>query len=89
MAYIGHRCACGHSNTQHTSGKCTANNSKPCGRPCQMPDEAQVFPTFDVRGRRVERVIEPGGGWPSLGGNTFGKTCTCDACTALYAEMTR
>lgn len=91
MAYIGHRCDCGHSDLQHTGdgtsdtlGACSASFN-PCG--CGTTPEPEVIPTFDTKGRTVERVIAPGGGLPSESGNPVVKTCPCDACVALHEQL--
>ena len=94
MAYIGHRCDCGHSDLQHaadgtadTLGLCTADYGVTCRRTCGPVPEPEVIPTFDFHGRPVERVIAPGGGLPSVSGAAGVKTCPCDACTALYEQL--
>jgi hypothetical protein len=94
MAYIGHRCDCGHTDLQHrnngtskTLGSCTANCGLSCGFPCGATPEPQVIPTFDGHGRPVERVIAPGGGLPAMGDVDVLKTCPCDACVALYEQL--
>ncbi|MDX3759299.1 hypothetical protein [Streptomyces sp. AK02-04a] len=91
MAYIGHRCNCGHSDLQHsqtgegkTLGSCSASFN-PCN--CGPIPEPEVIPTFNTKGKQVERVIAPGGGLPSASGNPVVKTCPCDACTALYEQL--
>lgn len=96
MAYIGHRCTCGHSDLQHTRdgtsnslGRCTAGAGGSCGRICgPQPEPPEVIPTFDSKGRAVERVIPPGGGLPAMGDASVLKTCPCEACSALYDQMT-
>ncbi|MFJ3170605.1 hypothetical protein ACIPJK_07445 [Streptomyces roseus] len=91
MAYIGHRCACGHSDLQHrgaqTGGGCTARAGHPCQQPCGPVGEPQVIPTFNLHGQPIERVIAPGGGFPTLGGGHHLRTCDCESCQALYAEV--
>jgi len=89
MAYIGHRCDCGHSDLNHRQdgtskslGGCTATCQKPCG-PIAEPE---VIPTFDLKARPVERVIVPGEGLPSEGGGYVIRTCPCEACVALYEQ---
>jgi hypothetical protein len=93
MAYIGHRCDCGHTDLQHehdatsdTLGRCTAEYGVTCSRGCGLVNEPEVIPTFDAKGNRVERVIEPGDGLRSMGGAVIVRTCTCDACRALYEQ---
>jgi hypothetical protein len=88
MAYIGHRCDCGHSDLNHRQdgggeslGGCVATCQRPCG---PMP-EPEVIPTFDLKAKPVERVIVPGEGLP--GGGFVVRTCTCDACVALHEQL--
>lgn len=92
MAYIGHRCTCGHSDLQHrgaqTRGGCTARAGHPCQRPCGPVAEPQVIPTFDLHGRPVERVLAPGAAFPTLGSSGHLHTCKCEDCAALYAQLT-
>lgn len=94
MAYIGHRCDCGHTDLSHRNngegqslGGCTGYCGTSCGTPCGSMPEPEVFPTFDAKGRPVERVIEPGGGLPAMGDNDVLKTCPCAACAALYEQL--
>jgi hypothetical protein len=47
-----------------------------------------VAPTFDARGRRIERIVPPGEGLATETGNSGVRTCGCDACTTLYAILT-
>jgi hypothetical protein len=89
--YIGHRCDCGHTDLQHQQdgtftslGGCTSMCNRPCG-PLAAPE---VIPTFDGKGRVVERVIAPGGGLPSMGGGVTVKVCPCEACVAVYERVT-
>lgn len=90
MAYIGHRCDCGHSDLNHTQdgttdslGSCVTT----CQRPCGPTAEPEVIPTFDLKARPVERVITPGEGLRSEGGGFILRTCTCDACKALHEQL--
>ena len=90
MAYIGHRCNCGHSDLNHrqdgsskTLGGCTAT----CQKPCSPTAEPEVIPTFDIKARPVERVIVPGEGLPTESGGFVVRTCTCDACVALHEQL--
>ena len=94
MAYIGHRCDCGHTDLQHTQngegdslGNCTADYGVTCGRACGPIPEPEVIPTFDFRGRSVERVIAPGDGLRSESGAKIAATCPCAACQALYEQL--
>lgn len=93
MAYIGHRCQCGHSDLQHTQtgegdtlGSCTGSFSG-CAPRCGPIPAPEVIPTFDTKGRQVERVIPPGDGLRSEGGGIVVKTCPCDACVALHEQL--
>ncbi|MCI3271428.1 hypothetical protein [Streptomyces cylindrosporus] len=96
MAYIGHRCKCGHSDLHHTQdgtgktlGRCTADYGKGCSRGCSRSiPEPEVIPSFDGKGRVVERVIEPGDGLASMSDSPTVRTCPCEACVALYAQVT-
>lgn len=90
MAYIGHRCDCGHSNLNHAQdggseslGGCTAT----CQRPCGPTPEPEVIPIFDFKARPIERVITPGEGLPSEGGGYVVRTCACDACVAVHEQL--
>lgn len=90
MAYIGHRCNCGHSDLNHaqdgtaeTLGACTTT----CQRPCGPVAEPEVIPTFDIKAKPVERIIPPGDGLRSEGGGIVVKTCACDACIALHEQL--
>lgn len=94
MAYIGHRCPCGHSDLQHagdgtgqTLGQCTAEYGTTCSRTCGPVQTPEVIPTFDCKGRAIERVLAPGDGLRSESGTPLVKTCLCDACTALHGEL--
>ena len=87
---IGHRCACQHGDLSHRtngSGKreCAC---QPCTKRCRRSDVAELLPTFDVRGRTVERVVRPGDPLSTEGDSGGPRTCDCDACQALYAELT-
>ena len=94
MAFIGHRCTCGHNDVNHTKndkGKlvCTAKAGAPCGRPCKSQGEPEVMPSFAVTGRPVERIIPPGDGFRAMGDHVIVKTCYCycDGCQALYEQL--
>jgi hypothetical protein len=84
MSLITHRCAtCGHPDFWRlaltSNERCPADR---CGCRC-TPGEPELAPTFDLAGRPVERITEPS---KRTG---FGvTTCSCDACKALYAELT-
>lgn len=89
MAYIGHRCRCGHGDANHrvTDSReriCTANGGQSCGRGCRRPNTASLHPTWSITGRSIEEITPPGTrrpAWPE-------PTCSCDACWALYTELT-
>lgn len=90
MAYVGHRCQCGHSDLNHAQdgggeslGGCVAT----CQRPCGPIAEPEVIPTFDIKAKPVERVIASGEGLPSEGGGFVVRTCACDACVALHEQL--
>ncbi|MFJ8110460.1 hypothetical protein [Streptomyces sp. NPDC096132] len=92
MAFIGHRCACGHNDLNHTksdTGKqiCTAKAGASCGKSCKSQSESEVMPTFDRRGLRIKRVIAPGDGLETESGSPVVRTCACDACQALYEQL--
>lgn len=87
MAYIGHRCGCGHMDIHHkpdaARSACLANGGKSCGNGCRKNPKASVAPSFDRKGRPVERIVPPG---ERMG--QVVKTCGCEACHALYIELT-
>ncbi|ELP62819.1 hypothetical protein PV735_11230 [Streptomyces turgidiscabies] len=92
MAFIGHRCTCGHNDLNHIeseNGKrnCTAKSGGSCGKPCTSQGDSEVLPTFDLKGNHVERIIAPGDGPQTEGGTVLVRTCTCDACQALYEQL--
>lgn len=88
MAYIGHRCGCGHSDLQHSdSDTCQANAGTSCGRGCTPDPESQILPSFDAKGTRIERVLPPGDSFKSVGGVSIVTTCTCDACQTLHQQL--
>lgn len=93
--FIGHRCGCGHMDIHHTVPKdpngrrsCTAKAGTSCGRGCRKNPRSEVAPTFDCGGRRIERIVPPGERLASEGSSGTVATCDCDACQALYAELT-
>lgn len=92
MAYIGHRCSCGHTDLSHTGegdkAQCTAVSGGSCGRGCTPAAAPELVPTFDINGRSVERVITPGDGLPNEAGGFTVRTCACDACTDLHQQLT-
>jgi hypothetical protein len=80
---------------QHTVPKdpngrrsCTAKAGLSCGRGCRKNPRPELAPTFDCGGRRIERIVPPGEGLATENGNSGVRTCDCDACKALYAELT-
>ncbi|MET9517007.1 hypothetical protein [Streptomyces sp. NPDC002994] len=92
MAYIGHRCGCGHSDLQHSgegpAGTCQAASGASCGRGCTPSPDPEVIPTFDTKGQPIERLIPPGEGLASMSGAPIVRTCSCDACAALHEQLT-
>lgn len=93
MAYIGHQCGCGHSAVQHRTDEadrshCTAIAGTSCGRGCRMSKRSAKLPTFDARGRSIERIVPPGDRLATRSGAGRLQTCDCDGCQALYAELT-
>jgi hypothetical protein len=91
MAYIGHRCDCGHSDLNHTqdgAGKSLGNCTSTCQRPCGPIAQPEVIPTFDLKAKPVERVIIPGEGLLTESGGFAVRTCACDACVALHEQLT-
>lgn len=94
MAFIGHRCACGHNDIQHTDGTtssigtCTADCGRDCKSSCSLElPEPEVMPSFDIKGNSVERILPPGDGFRAMGDHQVVTTCRCDACQALYAQL--
>lgn len=92
MAFIGHRCSCGHNDINHAEdgkGKrvCTANGGAPCKRRCKTNGEPELMPTFDGKGNRVERIVRPGGGLAIGDAHPIGRTCECESCQSLYGQL--
>ncbi|MFB7617802.1 hypothetical protein [Kitasatospora sp. NPDC056181] len=89
MAYIGHRCGCGHMDAQHKAGAaktaCQARAGLSCGGGCRKSVKSVLAPTFDVKARPIARVVTPG---ERIGGNNGFVTCGCDNCQALYEQLT-
>lgn len=89
MAYIGHRCGCGHSDLHHNrdaaKSACQARGGRSCGRGCRKSPTSLEIPTFNLKGHSVERIVAPG---ERMGGPGGIPTCTCANCQALYAELT-
>lgn len=91
MAYIGHRCACRHSDLDHSISPTTnrrRRNGSPCKRRCSRRDQPELLPTLDPKARPIEAIVPPGQGLATEGGRTGPKTCDCDACRQLYTELT-
>jgi hypothetical protein len=88
MAYIGHRCPCGHLDIHHKPDakktSCEAAAGASCGKGCRKTTKAVLVPTFDSRGRRVEQITPPGEHIPGIGR----QACDCPNCRALHAELT-
>jgi hypothetical protein len=92
MAFIGHRCGCGHNDLNHAEddkGKqiCTAKAGASCGKGCKSQGEPELMPTFDAKGGTVERILPPGDGLRAMGDSVVVRTCGCDACQALYEQL--
>ncbi|KDN83450.1 hypothetical protein [Kitasatospora cheerisanensis] len=92
MAYIGHRCACGHLDVHHRADSasrehCEAVGGVRCGKGCRKSSTSILVPTFDLAGRRIETITEPGQ-WIGEGAGYSRAACACDDCRALHAELT-
>lgn len=75
MALLTHPCVkCGHGNYRQQNGRCA------CGCQCTPDAESVVKPTFDVNGRKLQRIIPPGEKVGVLASHG------CDGCKALYAQ---
>lgn len=95
MAYIAHRCGCGHLDTQHNPsrdpntpnerGACTADAGRACHGTCEWGAEPEVYPTFNLKRQPIERIVVPGTRYGAEAGGV--PTCGCDNCKALYAEL--
>ena len=94
---IAHRCPkCSHPD--YRRGETAVDGDRGscvCGCKCTL-GEPQVMPTFDVAGRKVERIVAPGerlgAGVDNGLGNTDGiglRTCACAGCKGLHAQVTR
>lgn len=91
MAYIGHRCACRHSDLSHAVDKAGKRrcNTNPCTRRCRRNETSELLPTFDRKAQPIERIVPPGSGLDTEGEYAFSaRTCDCDDCRALYTELT-
>lgn len=87
MAFIDHRCACGHRMTQHRgAGRCQHYGGAGCGNPCSplsdMP-APELMPSFTAQAKPVDMITPPG----ETFGNHF-RTCGCEKCAALYEQLT-
>lgn len=90
MSYLGHRCTeCGHpdmwrlaerSKTRGTAARCPKRS---CTCVCTPNPVPEVLPTYGPDGKPVERIVQPGESI-ALGH----PTCGCEACQALYADLT-
>jgi hypothetical protein len=92
MAYIGHRCGCGHTAIHHRTdkagrAKCAAHAGTSCGRGCRMSKRSELLPTFNLKGRAIEQIVAPGGRLATASGEGGMQTCACDNCQALHAEL--
>lgn len=89
MAYIGHRCGCGHLDMHHKPGTpksaCEHNAGASCGKGCRKSTRAVLVPTFNSKAELIERVVRPG---ERLGDDNGFRTCDCPNCQALYADLT-
>jgi hypothetical protein len=93
MSLITHRCTkCGHPDFWQLGSKLDPNRCpgkqwglgcRVCGREC-TPGAPELVDTFDNTGKRVEQIVKPGD--PAMRFDI--KTCGCDACVALYDELT-
>jgi hypothetical protein len=93
MAYIGHRCGCGHMDINHDpdakKNRCKAAAGASCSKGCRKSAKSIVRPTFDIKAQPVERIVPPGERIAAEGTTPYTpKTCDCDSCQALYAELT-
>ncbi|MEV8045914.1 hypothetical protein AB0P02_19015 [Streptomyces griseoluteus] len=92
MAFIGHRCSCGHNDLNHkldTDDKqvCTARSGEACGEGCDTQGDPELMPTFDRKGRPIERILAPGDALETESGVRLISTCECDACRDLYEQL--
>jgi hypothetical protein len=79
---IHHRPEAKRTTCQHNAGASCANG-------CRKSAESIVRPTFDLKAQPVERIIPPGERIAAEGTTPYApKTCDCDSCQALYAELT-
>jgi hypothetical protein len=83
---IGHRCKCRHGDLSHHTDKNgkRACNAAGCDTRCHRNPVPELLPTFDTKGNTVEVIVPPG---DQLGGPGAPRTCDCDGCQALYAEL--
>lgn len=88
MSLIIHRCStCGHADIFHNSNQCCAGH---CSSGVHVPryGEPELIPTRSQEtGELVEEIAEPGSKSTSFGVLPL-ELCGCDACTALYRELT-
>lgn len=87
MAYIAHRCTCGHLMDHHSApGTCHAAAGRPCPGACtRTPGTTtpELVPTWQAGGRPVTRIAAPGSTLPGRG-----RLCDCPACHSLYDRLT-
>lgn len=86
MAFISHRCGCGHLLINHKGpGHCAQKGGAGCGNPCSKTlPPPEVVPTWDVQRRPITAIAEPG---TSIG-HGYPTMHDCDACRELYAQVT-
>lgn len=92
---IDHRCPkCQHPGYRRKEAE-SGRGSCECGCRCSA-SKPELLPTFDVAGRKVERLIKPGGKFGHGVDNGLGhaeglgvRTCDCAGCLALYEDLTR
>lgn len=90
MSYLAHRCTqCGHpdmwrlAQANRSRGAATRCPKRSCGCRCTPNPAPEVLPTYGLNSKPVERIVRPGDsispGMP---------TCGCEACQAMYADLT-
>jgi hypothetical protein len=87
---IGHRCKCRHGDLSHGSDKKgpMSCGCAGCTTLCSRNETPELLPTFDGKGNTIERIVPPGDQLSTEGTAGGPRTCDCDACQALYAELT-
>ncbi|WHX19803.1 hypothetical protein QFW82_23530 [Streptomyces malaysiensis subsp. malaysiensis] len=86
IAYVGHRCSCGHTAMSHKttkSGKyrCFAIMGNSCGRGCSKNPKSELIPA-NPKGYQPGHIAPPGEQVTGLG-----TTCDCCACQSLHQEL--